>query len=224
MDKALLEINGLECVRGDKQLFSDLSFSLEAGSLLHVHGPNGSGKTTLLRAIAGLVLPENGEIRWNGEASEKQKDDFNRELLYLGHHYGLKFELTGYENLKVFANLSGAEISEQEVEAALIRFGLAHCVELPVKVLSQGQKRRVALARLLLQRSKLWILDEPFVALDAAAVELLLGVIKAHVADGGMVILTTHQAVAIDAGQLQHLHLGQQHLDQQPSGSVAEPH
>lgn len=210
MDKALLEIKGLECVRGDKQLFSDLSFSLEAGSLLHVHGPNGSGKTTLLRAIAGLVLEENGEIRWNGVATEKQKDDFNRELLYLGHHYGLKFELTGYENLKVFANLSGSDISEHEVEAALTRFGLAHCVELPVKVLSQGQKRRVALTRLLLQRSKLWILDEPFVALDAAAVELLLGVIKAHVANGGMVILTTHQEVAMDAGQLQHLYLGQQ--------------
>jgi len=209
MNKALLEIEGLACVRGDKQLFSGLSFSLEAGSLLHVHGPNGSGKTTLLRAIAGLVLQENGEIRWNGEVTEKQKDDFNRELLYLGHHYGLKFELTGYENLKVFANLSGAEISEHEVETALTRFGLAHCVELPVKVLSQGQKRRVALARLLLQRSRLWILDEPFVALDMAAVELLLGVIKAHVADGGMVILTTHQEVAIEAGHLQHLHLGQ---------------
>jgi len=216
MGKALLEIKGLECVRGDNQLFSELSFSLEGGSLLHVHGPNGSGKTTLLRAIAGLVLPENGEICWNGEATGRQEDDFNRELLYLGHHYGLKFELTGYENLKVFANLSGAEISEHEVEAALTRFGLAHCVELPVKVLSQGQKRRVALARLLLQRSKLWILDEPFVALDVAAVELLLGVIKAHVGDGGMVILTTHQEVAMDAGKLQHLHLGEK-----PAASMA---
>ena len=213
MDKALLEIQALECVRGDKQLFSELSFSLEAGSLLHVHGPNGSGKTTLLRAIAGLVLQEQGEICWNGVPTAKQKDEFNRELLYLGHHYGLKFELTGYENLKVFANLSGTEISEHEVEAALTRFGLAHCVELPVKVLSQGQKRRVALARLLLQRSKLWILDEPFVALDVAAVDLLLGVIKGHVADGGMVILTTHQEVAMDAGQLQHLHLGGKQSD-----------
>ncbi len=209
MDKALLEIQALECVRGDKQLFSELSFSLEAGSLLHVHGPNGSGKTTLLRAIAGLVLQECGEIRWNGELVTQQQDEFNRELLYLGHHYGLKFELTGYENLKVFANLSGSEISEHEVEAALTRFGLAHCVELPVKVLSQGQKRRVALARLLLQPSKLWILDEPFVALDVAAVELLLEVIRAHVAAGGLVILTTHQEVAIEVGSLQHLHLGQ---------------
>jgi len=219
VDKALLEVQALECVRGDKQLFSELSFSLEAGSLLHVHGPNGSGKTTLLRAIAGLVLQEQGDICWNGVPTSKQKDEFNRELLYLGHHYGLKFELTGYENLKVFANLSGSDISEHEVEAALTRFGLAHCVELPVKVLSQGQKRRVALARLLLQRSKLWILDEPFVALDVAAVDLLLDVIKAHVAGGGMVILTTHQEVAIDAGQLQHLHLGEK-----PGASTVEQH
>jgi len=219
VDKALLEVQALACVRGDKQLFSELSFSLEAGSLLHVHGPNGSGKTTLLRAIAGLVLQEQGEICWNGVPTAKQKDEFNREQLYLGHHYGLKFELTGYENLKVFANLSGSDISEHEVEAALTRFGLARCVELPVKVLSQGQKRRVALARLLLQRSKLWILDEPFVALDVAAVDLLLEVIKAHVADGGMVILTTHQEVVIDAGQLQHLHLGQK-----PRASMAQQH
>jgi len=209
MENGLLEIRALACERGDRQLFSDLSFSLQAGELLHVHGPNGSGKTTLLRAIAGLVLQERGEILWNGESSGKEKDAFNRELLYLGHHYGLKFELTGYENLKVFANLSGAEIREHEVEAALRRFGLAHCVELPVKMLSQGQKRRVALARLLLQSSKLWILDEPFVALDAAAVELLLEVIKTHVANGGMVILTTHQAVAVEVGSVQHLHLGQ---------------
>lgn len=205
----MLEIRELACVRGDRRLFNELSFSLAGGSLLHVHGPNGSGKTTLLRAIAGLVLPESGEIRWNDASTSKQVDEFNCELLYLGHYDGLKFELTGYENLKIFANLNGADVSEYEVEAALQRFGLAHCVELPVKLLSQGQKRRVALARLLLQSSQLWILDEPFVALDGAAVALLLEVIKAHVASGGMVILTTHQEVAIEAGSLQHLYLGQ---------------
>ncbi len=221
MDKRLLEICELECVRGDRRLFSELSFSLESGSLLHVHGLNGSGKTTLLRAIAGLVLPQRGEIRWNGESTNKQKDEFNSELLYLGHHYGLKFELSGYENLKVFANLNGADVSELEVEAALQRFGLAHCVELPVKLLSQGQKRRVALARLLLQSSQLWILDEPFVALDVAAVELLLEVIQAHVASGGMVILTTHQEVAVEVGSLQHLHLGQA-MDQKASQQAAQ--
>lgn len=204
----MLNIANLECVRGDRQLFSDLNFTMDTGSLLHVHGPNGSGKTTLLRAIAGLVLPETGEIQWHGKSTRKLGDEFNRELLYLGHHDGLKFELTGFENLRIFAKLSGFNISERQVEVALKTMGLAHCVELPVKLLSQGQKKRVALARLLLQRSRLWILDEPFVALDVAAVSMLLDMIKNHVADGGMVILTTHQEVDVEVGKLQHLHLG----------------
>lgn len=206
----MLNIANLECVRGDKQLFAGLSFAMEEGSLLHVHGPNGSGKTTLLRAIAGLVLPENGEIEWDGASTRKQRDEFNQQLIYLGHHYGLKFELSGYENLKVFANLSGYDVDELVVEKALKQIGLAQCWELPVKVLSQGQKKRVALARLLLQPAKLWILDEPFVALDVAAVSMLLDMINKHVADGGMVILTTHQEVDVEVGKLQHLHLGQQ--------------
>jgi heme exporter protein A len=204
----MLNIANLECVRGDKQLFSELSFAVEAGSLLHVHGPNGSGKTTLLRAIAGLVLPEAGEIQWNGVSTRKLGEDFNRELLFLGHHYGLKFELSGFENLRVFARLGGFESSERQLETALKEVGLAHCAELPVKVLSQGQKKRVALARLRLQPSRLWVLDEPFVALDVAAVSMLLEMIQKHVADGGMVILTTHQEVDVEVGQLQHLHLG----------------
>ncbi len=205
----MLNIANLECVRGDRQLFSGLCFEMSEGSLLHVHGPNGSGKTTLLRAIAGLVLPEDGEIQWNGVSTRKLGEDFNRELIYMGHHYGLKFELTGFENLRVFSRLSGFNISDRQVEVALKQVGLARCVELPVKVLSQGQKKRVALARLLLQRSKLWILDEPFVALDVAAVSMLLDMIQQHVADGGMVILTTHQEVEVEVGKLQHLHLGE---------------
>ncbi len=203
----MLDITNLECVRGDRQLFADLSFTMTEGSLLHLHGPNGAGKTTLLRAIAGLVLPESGEIRWNGELTRKLGEEFNRELLYLGHHYGLKFELTGYENLRVFANLSGFDVSERQVEEALQQVGLARCVELPVKVLSQGQKRRVALARLLLQPPKLWILDEPFTALDVKAVTMLQEIIQAHIGQGGMVLLTTHQQVDIAVGQIQHVHL-----------------
>ena len=205
----MLSITNLECVRGDRQLFSGLSFDMGEGSLLHVHGPNGSGKTTLLRAIAGLVLPESGEISWGSVSTRKLGEDFNRDLIYMGHHYGLKFELTGFENLRIFSRLSGFNISDRQVEVALKQVGLARCVELPVKVLSQGQKKRVALARLLLQRSKLWILDEPFVALDVAAVGMLLDMIQQHVADGGMVILTTHQEVEVEVGKLQHLHLGE---------------
>ncbi len=204
----MLGISNLECARGDRQLFSGLSFEMDEGSLLHVHGPNGSGKTTLLRAIAGLVLPEEGEIHWRGQSARKLSEEFNSDLLYLGHHYGLKFELSGYENLRIFAKLAGVDVSESEVEVAMKTMGLARCVELPVKVLSQGQKRRVALARLLLKPAKLWILDEPFVALDVAAVSLLLEIIGQHVAEGGMVIMTTHQEVEVEVGTLQHLHLG----------------
>ena len=204
----MLDITNLECVRGDRQLFAGLSFSMRVGSLLHLHGPNGAGKTTLLRAIAGLVLPESGEIRWQGELTRKLGEEFNRELLYLGHHYGLKFELSGYENLRVFANLSGFDVSERDVEEALQQVGLARCVELPVKALSQGQKRRVALARLLLHSPRFWILDEPFTALDVKAVTMLKEMIQAHVASGGMVMLTTHQQVDIEAGDIQHVHLG----------------
>ncbi|MBI3773749.1 MAG: cytochrome c biogenesis heme-transporting ATPase CcmA [Gammaproteobacteria bacterium] len=203
----MLGISDLECVRGDRRLFSGLSFGLASGSVLHIHGPNGSGKTTLLRTIAGLVLPEHGRIEWNGQEIRKLGEEFHRELLYLGHLPGLKYELTGYENLKIFGGLSGFEVTEAAVEAALKRMGLARCVDLPVKVLSQGQKRRVALARLLLQPAKLWILDEPFVALDVTAVNLLQEIIAEHVAKSGMVMLTTHQEVTLSVGSVQHLHL-----------------
>ncbi len=204
----MLSVVNLECMRGDRRLFSGLSYEVALGSLLHVHGPNGSGKTTMLRALAGLVLPEDGEILWNGENVRRARDEYFRDMIYFGHHYGLKFELSGFENLKTFSRLSGFDISDAEVEKAMRRMGLARCVDLPVKVLSQGQKRRVALARLLLQPAKLWILDEPFTALDVGAVDLLQGMIQAHVAAGGVTILTTHQEVSIPADKLQHIHLG----------------
>lgn len=204
----MLNVVDLECMRGDRRLFSSVSYELGPGSLLHLHGPNGSGKTTMLRALAGLVLPEAGEILWNGEKINRVREDYFRDMIYFGHLNGLKDELTGFENLKVFSQLSGFSVSDLDVEQAMTRMGLARCVELPVKVLSQGQTRRVALARLMLQPAKLWILDEPFTALDVSAVALLQGMIQSHVEKGGMAILTSHQEVSIPTDQIQHIHLG----------------
>ena len=204
----MLEVANLECIRGDRRLFSELSFELAAGELLHLHGHNGSGKTTLLRTICGLITPTDGEVRWQGNNVRKLRDDFARELVYIGHKNAIKADLTGTENLRIACQLDGIPVSVKQAWEALEKMGLRGHEDLPVRVLSQGQKKRVALARLLLNKSPLWILDEPFTALDKAAVAFLQTVIQAHVANGGMVILTTHQEVALTQGQVKSLRLG----------------
>jgi heme exporter protein A len=204
----MLRGNGLAAVRGDRRLFAGLDFVLGAGDLMYVNGPNGSGKTTLLRMICGLVAPAEGTISWNAEDIRSVGDAYRAEVVYLGHLNGVKDELNGLENLRVNCRLAGHEPSGTELVRALREMGLGGLETLPTKVLSQGQKRRVSLARLLLTRAHLWILDEPYTALDSAAVALLQAVIRNHLAQGGLVILTTHQQVAIDAGSVKHLRLG----------------
>ena len=204
----MLEVINLECVRGDRRLFSELNFDLSAGELLHLHGHNGSGKTTLLRTICGLITPTDGVVRWQGENVRKLRDDFARELVYVGHKNAIKADLTGTENLRIACQLDGMPVSVKQAWNALEKMGLRGHEDLPVRVLSQGQKKRVALARLLLNKSPLWILDEPFTALDKAAVAYLQTVIQEHVDEGGMVILTTHQEVALTRGQVKQLRLG----------------
>ncbi len=204
-----LEVRQLCCERGDKRLFSDLNFSLPAGSLLYVEGANGSGKTTLLRALCGLFTPECGQVLWNGEDSHKLGDAFRDQVIYLGHHNSLKLDLTGIENLHFSLAVDGVKAGEEALLEALASMGLAGYEDLPVRVLSQGQKRRVALARLLLTESPLWILDEPFTALDVKAVDHLQSIIASHVNQGGMAILTTHQEVALTSGQIQRIRLGE---------------
>lgn len=204
----MLEVVNLECIRGDRRLFTGLSFELAAGELLHLHGHNGSGKTTLLRTICGLITPTDGEVRWRDENVRKLRDDFARELVYIGHKNAIKADLTGTENLRIACQLDGMAVSVKQAREALEKMGLRGHEDLPVRVLSQGQKKRVALARLLLNKSPLWILDEPFTALDKAAVTFLQTVIQDHVADGGMTILTTHQEVALTRGQVKSLRLG----------------
>jgi heme exporter protein A len=195
-------------MRGDRRLFAGIALSLDAGELLYVHGHNGSGKTTLLRTLCGLIRPEQGDIRWHGEDIRELREDFARDLLYLGHKNGIKGDLTALENLQVSSVLDGYPLSEQQAWDALGRIGLDGHEDLETKVLSQGQQRRVALARLLVNKAPLWILDEPFVALDRGAVALLQDVIRAHVAGGGMVVLTTHQEVPLTEGTAKQLKLG----------------
>jgi len=199
----------LACVRGDRRLFAHLGFTLESGGRLHVTGENGSGKTSLLRMLCGLSPPESGEIRWQGEAIARQGDEYRKAVLYLGHHNALKEELTALENLRTTAALSGVAVEDAEGVELLGRVGLAGREELPVRFLSQGQKRRVALSRLLWSTAPLWVLDEPFVALDSAAVSWLADIIGAHLSAGGMAVLTSHQEVEITAGTGQTLRLTQ---------------
>ena len=208
MPQPMLQVAKLECRRGDRLLFSGLDCRIDAGTLLHVRGRNGSGKTTLLRTLCGLFTQDSGEVRWKGESIRVLAEDFRRDLLYLGHLNGIKGDLTGVENLRLAATLDGDRVGSDAVWAALGRIGLAGFEDLPTRMLSQGQKKRVALARLILSRAPLWILDEPFTALDVDAVDLLQGLIAGHVAAGGQAVLTTHQEVPLTSGQARHLDLG----------------
>ena len=208
----MLEVRGLECVRGDHRLFTDLSFSLQGGELLRLRGSNGSGKTSLLRILCGLLEQAEGEVLWKGENIHAQRDDFNADLLYLGHLNGIKSELTGFENLRISNTLRGETPTDDQIYDALGQIGLAGREDLPTQVLSQGQKRRVALARLLLSDAALWVLDEPFTALDVDAVAQLGKLIEAHLQKGRMVVYTTHQEVEMRAGESREVnldHLGQ---------------
>jgi heme exporter protein A len=203
----MLEVRNLECMRGDHRLFTGLNFTLEGGELLRLRGSNGSGKTSLLRTLCGLLEPAEGEVLWRGKNIRAQRDEFNAELLYLGHSNGVKAELTGFENLQINNALRGSLLSEGQLYTALEEIGLGGREDLPTQVLSQGQKRRVALARLLLSDAALWVLDEPFTALDVNAVAQLAKLIEGHLQKGGMVVYTTHQEVEMRAGACREVNL-----------------
>jgi len=203
----MLEVSNLACTRGDHQLFSELSFSLGAGELMQVQGENGSGKTTLLRTLCGFMQPTAGEIRWRGQDVRELDEEYFSEMIYLGHLNAIKDELNALENLNISAGLSGCDVSEKEALAALRRMGLRRREHLPVKVLSQGQRRRVALSRLLVGGAHLWVLDEPLTALDVGAVGLMQELIGEHLSKGGMVIFTTHQPLQVAGVQTRQLTL-----------------
>ncbi len=195
-----LEAADLQCTRGERTLFNGLGFALRGGELLRVRGANGSGKTSLLRIACGLLEPTRGEVRWAGENIRRLQEEFWRRLVYVGHANAIKDDLTAAENLHVACTLAGVRAQSAQIGEALRRLGLAGCENLPARVLSQGQRRRVALARLASSGAvPLWILDEPFAALDAAAVEHVQSLIAEHLSRGGAAILTTHLEARIAA-------------------------
>jgi heme exporter protein A len=193
----MLEVNNLACTRGEHQLFANLNFVLNAGELLQVQGANGSGKTTLLRTLCGFIQPLEGAIRWQGKSIRELEEEYYADIIYLGHLNAIKDELNALENLLISNSLAGNTVSESSAISALRRMGLRGRETFPVKILSQGQRRRVALARLLSSKAPLWILDEPLAALDVSAVDLMQELIGEHLNNQGMVIFTTHQKLEV---------------------------
>ena len=205
LNPSSLRANALTCVRGERTLFTGLDLEVSAGEWLHVRGENGIGKTSLLRLLSGLTKPAAGEIFWNEQLISADPSEYHRNLLFLGHRDSLKEDLTALENLSIATALDGIAVTEDKILLALHRFGLRGREDLPVNCLSAGQKRRVLLARLLLRQAKLWILDEPFNALDVRAVEMLSELILEHIASGGMAIMTSHQEIPMPNGRVVQL-------------------
>lgn len=192
MNDSGLAVHGLRVERGERVLFDDLSFSAPAACLVHLQGANGSGKTTLLKTLAGLVSADAGDIAWRGERLSRASD-FRAMLNYIGHHGGLNAELDACENLEFIATLCAAP-RRATVASALKSLDAASFAERPVRYLSAGQRQRVTLARLMLFEAPLWMLDEPFTALDHTSRSLVEAIIDTHVEQGGTVLIATHQA------------------------------
>ena len=188
----MLNARSITCVRGDRLLFQDLSLQLHPGEACQIQGGNGVGKTTLLRVLCGLSLPESGEVFWNAAPIREDPEKFQSDLIYIGHSNGIKLDLTPKENL-AFALTLHSGTTDVSIDEALDRVGLSGSQHLLCRVLSAGQRRRVAIARLYLSRAPLWVLDEPLGTIDAAGVKAIENVIETHLGQGGMTVFTTHQ-------------------------------
>lgn len=188
-----LEIVNLACERGENRLFEGCNLTIKTGEWWQIEGHNGIGKTSLLRILAGLALPAEGQILWNGESILRQREDYYANLCYLGHHAGIKPELTPWENLHFYQKIQSLASDDNALWHALEKVSLIGREDLPCSHLSAGQQRRVALAKLWLTQAKLWILDEPFTAIDKKGVQELIQRIEQHCANGGMAIFTSHQ-------------------------------
>lgn len=196
--KHQLKLDNIACERGETRLFEGCSLTVVSGEWVQIEGHNGIGKTSLLRILAGLSLPAEGEVLWNEVAIQKQRDQYYAELFYLGHHSGVKPELTPWENLRFFQKVQQLPQDDEAIWMALEKVSLIGREDLPASHLSAGQQRRVALAKLWLTQAKLWILDEPFTAIDKKGVADLIAHIEQHCENGGMVIFTSHQNAESD--------------------------
>lgn len=190
-----LDVEGLACARGVATLFRDVGFRVDGGEWLAVRGPNGCGKTTLLRCVAGLTRAERGEVRWNGEATRAGRGRFNADLLYSGHAPGVKDDLSALENLVGSLHLRAQAAPADAARAALAEVGLEKRRHLPARRLSAGQRRRIGLARLMLDPAACWILDEPLTALDDEAQALFARLLRAHLDRGGVALIATHHDI-----------------------------
>lgn len=209
MTPSMLSIHDLACERGERLLFRNLDFELSTGEALLVRGGNGRGKTSLLRILCGLSVPATGMVRWRGEPISQAHEQYGREMAYIGHANGIKDDLSPLENLRLAAALGGRDLDNATAMAALERVGLSRCLDFPARVLSFGQRRRVALAGLMTAGALLWILDEPLTGLDVQGVAMVEQMIRDHVVAGGLVIMTTHQPLALDGVTPRTLSVGE---------------
>jgi heme exporter protein A len=201
-----LEAIGLECTRNYLTLFSNLDIRIEAGEILQVQGANGSGKTSLLRILCGLALPNAGEVCWIGNNIQDLRSSYLRELNYIGHNNGIKAELTPLENIIAIQALTVQRNNISPLQA-LDQMGIAELKDIPVRKLSSGQRRRVALSRLLTTQASLWILDEPFTALDEPGKQLIHQLIEKHTQDKGITVIVTHEDLNIPGNKIKKLDL-----------------
>ena len=203
----MLEAVSLVCVRGDRRLFSGLNFAIQPSEYIELRGPNGSGKTSLLRIICGLAMPVEGEIRWRGKNIRRLGEEYFGDIAYIAHQNGVKDELSPTENLLVCNGVAGKALGKDQAHLVLTQVGLEKQRDLATRLLSAGQRRRLALARLLASQATVWILDEILSSLDDAGMNLARDLIGAHLTNGGMAIIATHQELKLATGPITRIDL-----------------